>query len=239
MINHHPSRAVLKEFAKGNLPLSVSIIVASHVEMCSECQKLVQLYTEYAALEAFGIETESLNREFFECPDNRVTNEEHNEQLDEELEDVLDSIIVQPAEARSLVSTRVIEVEIAAQNTKVALPRALNTIPLTEWQGVGKISRSRLGVEDDKRRMSLLCIDKNGKVPSHTHKGDEITLLLHGSFEDEMGTYQAGDFMWLNSAHTHNPTTYEGCICLTVSSDALHFTQGISQLFNPLGKLIY
>ena len=104
---------------------------------------------------------------------------------------------------------------------------------------LGKISRARLDFEDDAHHTSLLHIDKDGQVPCHTHKGFEITLLLEGSFEDEMGVYNKGDFIWLDGNHTHQPATKEGCVCLTVSSDALYFTKGVSQLFNPLGKYIY
>jgi putative transcriptional regulator len=64
-------------------------------------------------------------------------------------------------------------------------------------------------------------------------------LLLQGSFEDEMGTYHAGDFIWLNGKHIHQPVTKTGCVCLTVSSDAIRFVKGVSQLLNPIGQFIY
>jgi putative transcriptional regulator len=64
-------------------------------------------------------------------------------------------------------------------------------------------------------------------------------LLLEGSFEDEMGSYHEGDFIWLDGKHTHNPVTKEGCLCLTVASDSLHFTQGLTKMLNPIGKFIY
>ena len=228
MINYHPSKAVLKEFVAGNMPVSISLIIASHVEMCRECQILVESLTEEAALQAFDMHEEQSGMNDFEGYADECL-------LGVESDNILNAIVVESAEQQIL--PELIDIEVQA--TKVTLPRALNSISLTEWQGVGKISRARLNIEDAERRMSLLHIAKNGKVPPHTHKGYEITLLLQGSFEDEMGQYQAGDFIWLDGSHTHHPVTHEGCICLTVSSDALHFTQGISQLFNPLGKLIY
>ncbi|MFQ3312714.1 MAG: putative transcriptional regulator, partial [Colwellia sp.] len=30
-----------------------------------------------------------------------------------------------------------------------------------------------------------------------------------------------------------------GCLCFTVANDALHFTQGINKLLNPIGSFIY
>ena len=46
MIKHHPSNELLAKFSEGNLPATLSVAVAIHVEMCPVCQK------ELAALEA-------------------------------------------------------------------------------------------------------------------------------------------------------------------------------------------
>ena len=113
---------------------------------------------------------------------------------------MLETITAQPVEQASILPVTVTEIEVS--NTRVTLPRAIRSISLKEWQGIGKISRARLKLDDDERRMSLLHIAKGGNVPQHTHQGYEITLLLEGSFEDEMGSYQAGDFIWLDGKHT-------------------------------------
>ncbi|MDB1125604.1 ChrR family anti-sigma-E factor [Vibrio algarum] len=250
MINYHPSEAVLKEFVAGTLPASVAIVVASHVEMCDECQSLVSQLTAQVAMEVFDVQEETLNIEDFdfnfdesELEVESLETQSFNAQLFETQPqsvaslDMLEAITAQPVEKTATLPVTVKEIEVSG--TRVALPRAMKSISLKEWQGIGKISRARLNLDDDERRMSLLHIAKGGNVPQHTHKGYEITLLLEGSFEDEMGSYHAGDFIWLDGKHTHNPMTQEGCVCLTVSSDALRFTQGVSQLINPLGKLIY
>jgi putative transcriptional regulator len=223
MINHHPSPAVLNEFALGTLPASVSIIVSSHIEMCPVCQAQLQQLTEAAATDAFEQE---------DAFDAFTDTHEANASVE-----LLNAIMSHPIETDIPMPKTITEIDIAG--SRIALPRAMKSIALKEWQGVGKISRARLDLADDAMRTSLLHIPKGGSVPQHSHKGFEITLLLDGSFEDELGRYQKGDFIWLDNTHTHSPTTLEGCVCLTVSSDALRFTQGVSQLLNPLGKLIY
>ncbi|WP_299006493.1 ChrR family anti-sigma-E factor [uncultured Shewanella sp.] len=226
MINYHPSDAILTRFVEADLSISLSIIVSSHIEMCTACQQKVAKLTEEAA---------SLH---FQLADNDIhgTDTVHVP-MSEPDTDLINKIINSPQEDTFSLPKTITEIEVEGQ--RLPLPMALQSIALNEWQGIGKISRSRLNVDDDERRMSLLSIAKTGSVPRHTHKGFEITLLLQGSFEDEMGTYQAGDFIWLNDEHTHQPVSKSGCVCLTVSSDALKFTQGISQILNPLGKLIY
>ncbi|MDG3084882.1 ChrR family anti-sigma-E factor [Vibrio hannami] len=229
MIKHHPSRAVLEQFVAGELHDSVSVIVASHIEMCPDCQELVFQLTEQAALDAFELSDVCLSSDNFDF---------YSADFDESKAIQLANLITETQD-EFLVEQPVKSTEIKFENKKIELPRAMSSIVLKEWQGLGKVSRARLQLDDDERRMSLLHIAEGGNIPSHSHNGFEITLLLQGSFEDEMGHYQAGDFIWLDGEHTHTPATKEGCVCLTVSSDAIHFTQGVSQIFNPLGKLIY
>ena len=269
MIKHHPNFNVLKEFVAGTLPDSISLVVASHVEMCTECQATVEQLTEQAAQALFEpIETDENNENRLDVESNDVesnidetnnvdeTNidvainfdaifaQSQNDEVDKNDDmlnlmdlDMINRITANEEQAEASTPQENVEVEVAGQS--FTLPRALRSVVRKEWLNLGKISRARLDFEDEPRHASLLHIAEGGQVPAHTHKGFEITLLLQGSFDDEMGHYSAGDFVWLDGKHTHNPITQEGCVCLTVSSDALHFTKGVSQLFNPLGKFIY
>lgn len=253
MIKHHPTSNVLSGFVAGDLPASVAIIVASHVELCSDCAKHVQQLTEQAAMQAFDINEEDswLNQQVqlteAQFINHTPSSDEHGATTQRQLTSetggdwdsvsMIDAITASPAQVKSAVAQTVTEIEVAGQ--RISLPRAMKSIGLREWQGLGKLSRARLALDDDELRASLLHIDKGGSVPCHTHKGFEITLLLQGSFDDEMGHYAAGDFIWLDGEHTHQPITQEGCVCLTVSSNAIHFTQGMSQLLNPIGRFIY
>ncbi|MEZ8614458.1 ChrR family anti-sigma-E factor [Vibrio splendidus] len=229
MIKHHPNAAILKDFVDGTLADSVSLIVSSHVELCEHCQQQVSMLTAQAADTVFESDTSGL----------QLSDSEMDALLsdDEEFDfDAIDQITADSSQAIE-VTPEVQQVTVA--DTTFTIPRALNSVARKDWMNLGKISRARLDFDDEAHHTSLLHIDKDGQVPCHTHKGFEITLLLEGSFEDEMGVYNKGDFIWLDGDHTHQPATKEGCVCLTVSSDALYFTKGVSQLFNPLGKYIY
>jgi putative transcriptional regulator len=119
------------------------------------------------------------------------------------------------------------------------IPRAIDKVAQSNWQNLGKLSRARLDLNEGGVHTSLLHIDPSGTVPAHTHKGFELTLLLDGSFEDELGAYTKGDFIWLTKSHTHKPETKDGCLCYTVSSNALQFTKGLARILNPIGNFIY
>jgi putative transcriptional regulator len=238
MINYHPTSDVLGGYVSGDLPASVSVIVASHIEMCEHCRKQVALLTEKAASAIFtDDDISSIGMDFTSMFSGLTTSDDWGATLDAEELDLIEAITSTTPERSSNLAQTVREIEVAGK--RISLPRAMKSIALGDWKGIGKVSRSRLLLEDNNLKASLLYIDHGGLIPAHTHKGFEITLLLDGSFKDEMGEYHAGDLIWLDGEHHHSPVTENGCVCLTVSSDALHFTKGVSQLFNPLGKFIY
>ncbi|MDN2666746.1 ChrR family anti-sigma-E factor [Vibrio sp. 14N.309.X.WAT.E.F5] len=236
MIKHHPNAAILKDFVNGNLADSVSLIVSSHVELCEHCQKQVSMLTAQAADTVFESDTSAFENDTAGL---KLSDSEMDAFLSDDGEFDFDAIDQITADLSQAVEVVVEAQQETVSNTTFTIPRALNSVARKDWLNLGKISRARLDFDDESHHTSLLHIDKDGQVPCHTHKGFEITLLLEGSFEDEMGVYNKGDFIWLDGEHTHQPATKEGCVCLTVSSDALYFTKGVSQLFNPLGKYIY
>ena len=53
-------------------------------------------------------------------------------------------------------------------------------------------------------------------MPHHRHQGDEITVLLKGSFSDQEGKYVVGDFIVRTKGETHRPVASQDqdCLCL-------------------------
>ena len=225
MINYHPDEQLLSLHAKGELPLSLSLAVSAHCELCRHCADKIEQLTLVAA-------ENSLNAQPTASLDSSI-----NEAMDAELEAMLNTMM-QMDDAVD-VSPKQTKVAVKVKGQQYNLPAAFRQQVENHWQGIGKVSRLRLDTGEKQARASLLHIDKNGEIPQHTHKGQEMTLLLAGEFSDEYNTYSAGDFMLLNSDHEHSPKTVEGCLCYTVVDAPLYFTKGISKLLNPIGELIY
>jgi putative transcriptional regulator len=224
MIKFHPDDNMLHDFVQAKLPTSVSVAVSIHVEMCEDCRHKVSKLTESQAEQEFHV-SQKQNSEFDDI-----------ELSELELGDMIDFITRDETKDKHVMEKR--ETYRIGEKDH-ALPQALTHLNLGSWQSIGPLSRSRVNLEDGELRSSILHIDAGGDVPQHTHNGFELTLLLDGSFSDDMGTYHKGDFILLDQNHQHQPKTEEGCVCYTVVSDALHFTQGMSRLLNPIGKLIY
>ncbi len=230
MIKHHPTFELLSLFVKGELPASLSAGIAIHADMCPVCQAQIAQLTEQVAENSFEFEEEFLDR--FIVDSSEDISELPIENFDDMIADITKSTAITLSDAK-------VEKVVTFNDKEYKLPTPLNNIKVGKPSNFGKLSRTRLQLNEDEIHTSLLHIEPGGGVPQHTHKGFELTLLLDGSFEDENGEYVKGDFIMLSGDHQHHPVSSKGCLCYTVANDALHFTQGINKLFNPIGSFIY
>ena len=76
-------------------------------------------------------------------------------------------------------------------------------------------------------------------MPSHTHRGTELTLVLDGSFSDEEGVYLEGDFIARDAGQEHTPTASRSadCVCIGVLDAPIRFTRWNYRPLNPFLKL--
>ena len=90
-------------------------------------------------------------------------------------------------------------------------------------------------------RVELLKIRPGGSASTHTHLGDEYTVILEGSFSDEAGVYREGDFMVRGTDDQHTPVATQDreCICLAVTEGPVQFTGLFSRMLNPLIRRDY
>jgi putative transcriptional regulator len=227
MINHHPKFELIKSFVNGDLPASLSAGIAIHADMCAVCQQTISQLTEQVAehsfeevyLDRFIVDNESLET---------VAAIDFNHMINDIVESS-DIDIALPA----------VEKTVSFNDKEYTIPAVLSSMKLGKSSHIGKLTRSRILLNENEIHSSLLHIQPGGSIPEHTHKGFELTVLLDGSFHDESGEYVKGDFIMLDGSHQHNPVSTNGCLCFTVANDALHFTQGINKLLNPIGSFIY
>jgi putative transcriptional regulator len=229
MIKHHPKFELLQSFVDGDLPASLAAGVAMHNDMCASCQQKVGQLTEQVAEASFE---QSFHHKM-------IVNDEEN--LTEIAEMDFDDMINQITASDDVEPTKAFydERSIDFKGMQYTLPSVLRNIELGKTAQIGKLSRARLNLGEGEIHTNLLHIGPGGSIPEHTHKGFELTLLLAGTFADTQGQYVAGDFIMLDKRHQHQPATEHGCLCYTVANDALHFTQGINKLLNPIGAFIY
>ncbi|MPW37036.1 ChrR family anti-sigma-E factor [Vibrio sp. B1Z05] len=221
-MKHHPSNELLKAYASGTIDACNGVTLAAHLEMCPHCQSKVQEFEELASQSLIDVEPEvELELADMEAMFNDIIS----------LDRKPDMKVAKPA------------VTIEVNGKQFSLPQSLQNVSqrLSEWKSYGgKVYTAQLDI-GEQERLSLLYITGGVQVPQHTHKGIETTLVLHGRFHDEIGQYKEGDFTVADASIKHAPRTDEGqdCLCLTLLSDTMIFTQGAARIFNMFGRGMY
>ncbi|MBD1555702.1 transcriptional regulator [Vibrio sp. S9_S30] len=227
-MNCHPEIELIHAYVDGTIDPCHGIMLAAHLETCSQCRQHVQRLEAEAANDLF--EPESLEK------DSSVPSLD----LDAMLSTIVDMKQLKPASDAEDVSS----VHIELNGKQFVLPKALrNQVSrIGEWRSYGgKVYSAAIELEENEAKMNLLYIKEGVQVPQHTHKGIETTLVLHGSFSDEDGQYGEGDIMSRDASVKHAPKTSEtqDCLCLTVLTEPMIFTQGVVRVFNLFGRGMY
>lgn len=87
--------------------------------------------------------------------------------------------------------------------------------------------------------LRLVKVAPGKALPDHGHGGEELTLVLRGSYDDCTGHYGVGDVADLADDVEHAPIADAtlGCICLIASERPAKFKSVLARLFQPLTGL--
>jgi len=96
------------------------------------------------------------------------------------------------------------------------------------------VKECKLG-EIDGCDASLIWVRAGRAMPSHTHHGTELTLVLQGGFKDTDGHYVTGDVAFADDDVDHRPIADDGddCICFAVTAGRLELTGPVGRWFAP------
>lgn len=214
MTQFHPNADLLIDYAAGALPLAQAACISIHVNRCEQCRRQTGQLTELGAslfesLEPVPVGDAQLNAVLA--------------RLDEESPLEYER---QPA---------------MADNTPAILQRLMRgDFSDLSWKNIGSSLRiSHLITGDPNYEFALYHIKAGGRIPSHTHHGSEMTLILQGGFSDAHGSYHEGDFIFRGTEDEHAPTALqsEDCICLAVLDAPLRFTDWKFRWMNPFLRL--
>lgn len=144
----------------------------------------------------------------------------------------------------AIFSSPEIKSAVKAQTTDSILPNVLRRfvgsgIDDIAWKTKMPGYREHLIGEFDGCEANLLWIKPGRKMPSHTHEGSEITLVLDGAFSDVNGRYGRGDIAIADDSIDHRPIAENDrpCICFAVTDAPLKLTGSYTQLFSDfLGR---
>ncbi len=211
-ISHHLDDATVVAYAAGTLGEAHRVVVAAHVVMCATCRSAVR------AAEAVG----------------------GSILLDQDGDAVSDA-----CRAATLAS-----LDGVARTAPVKLRGLVSDVPLPLCNLLGGKSLNELkwkvrapGVAKyeipmspgSRTRLQLLRLGSGRKMPDHGHGGEELTLILKGSYSDHTGRYLPGDVADLDEDTEHQPVidSDEDCICLIATEAPTKFKSIWARLAQP------
>ncbi len=201
-----PVDALLAAYSAGTLDPSLHALVASHLVLKPDSRRFVASLESLAASELSAVAPEPISRR------------------DEKLAAIFDMAPVLSAPTRALPGSSILPSPL-----RHYLGQDLEAIRWrTKLPGVKEFR-----IEDkDRGDASLLWVRAGRRMPSHTHEGSEITLVLKGAFSDTTGHYGRGDIAIAEADLDHNPITDAGedCICFAVTDAPLHLTGTFGRL---------
>ena len=221
MIKRHPSLEQLIAYAEGSLGSSESLIIAAHCDMCEHCAEKVRKLTTEIAEHHFNEPEQASSSQMFSS--------------------MFESITQLPMSSQIVANPEPANIELDGR--KFELPRALARYAHStgNWSKlVGKLWQAPVEIGGE-HKANFIFMEQGGSVPEHTHKGNELTLVINGEFSDGISQYGCGDFIAMNGAHTHAPFSddKDGCLVFSIVSQPLHFTSGVARLLNPFSHLFF
>lgn len=210
-ITHHLDATTILALASGTLDEALGVVAASHVWWCGKCR---------AALK----EAERLGGVLL----NRLT-----------------GTADQPSAGEGGAAAGSGEPQALAENIGLPLPvvSRLGGLSLSDlrWRwAVPGLSLHELAVaKGGKGRLFLLRMAGGAAVPQHGHGGEELTLILRGSYSDRFGRFAVGDIAELHRNVVHRPVVdkNDNCICLVATEAPARFTSLIMRMIQPFVRI--
>lgn len=197
--------------AAGKLPEPVGLAVATHLALCPAARARYRLYESFGGallddLDPAGMAGDAWDRML--------------ERLDDDDDD--------PAPLSAAAPGR----QLLPRPLRDYLPAPLDQL---RWRNYGPAAEIELRIPAPGYRTTLLRVRAGRKVPQHTHEGNELTVVLDGSFHDETGRFCRGDLVIADASLDHRPVADEGqdCLCLAVTDAPLRLTGRFTRLLNP------
>lgn len=218
---HHLDPATLVSHASGALSPEMAAVADTHLEVCAHCRR------QLADAEHVGGVLLSQQQPALAEP-------QRAERLREEMLARL---------GQALPAARPGADDAAATPTRNldALPRPLQPYFGSSWKalrwrwmapGVHMIRAPR----NSGHNLVLLKIAPGKSMPVHSHGGSELTQILKGAYDDELGHFGPGDMADLDTDIEHQPVTSPGvpCICVAALDGPLQFRGWLARKLQPM-----
>ena len=206
--------SLLIDYAGGSLPLALEVLVETHISMNPTSARSIRMLLQIGGALMENSEPVSMSEGSFE-------------KLMEEFDCSEDDVV---------------QNEVSNDNDKLPLPLRnyiSDNNSSKNWRRIGiGLSEQTVEFGDEFGSAKLYRISPGCGVPSHSHDGNEVSLVLAGGFTDEYGSYGPGDISIQETGAIHKPVAdADGeCIVLAVNEGPIVLTGPVGRLLNMLIK---
>jgi putative transcriptional regulator len=213
-MSHHPDDSTLMSFAAGSLPEPLALIISAHCSVCPACAAEVKMMERIGAVMFADLEPQALAK-------------------------ATPVIALQGVEATVVTSAPSKPVSSLASDVPLPLRHLIgDTLDDVQWQrlGLGVWHAPVLQHKSGRGDVRLLRVEPGRAMPEHGHGGSELTMILRGAYQDEIGRFGPGDVADLDVDVEHRPVAdaQTGCICIIASEKQAVFKGFFARLIQPL-----
>jgi putative transcriptional regulator len=201
------------EFSAGNLTEPHALCIRLHLDKCADCCSRVETLDSLGAVLMESQPKSELSSGMFDSILSRIDSDESS-----------DDTAVTAARSSARISP-----------LAKLLGDDLNALPWKRQLGDVSVLDITDRFPGQQEQVVLQKLAAGGKAPSHTHRGEETTIVLQGAFADQKGVFNQWDFVVLNQEDDHKPVAVgcEDCITLSVLSAPVKLTGMFGRMLNP------
>ncbi|MEX1057051.1 MAG: ChrR family anti-sigma-E factor [Natronospirillum sp.] len=220
MNKFHPGQVKLADYVAGNLSYHETLMVAVHLHYCPACARAAKELEALGGVLLDDLPGEPVSDEVLNATLQSILVENHTQS-------------VSPAGVSTTPRKALFQDPEVPDPLNKLIPKGFNALP---WRKLlPHLQVCDIELSPDGPKISLHRIRPGGRIPRHTHRGSEFTVVLKGGFSDALGDYDTGDYLHRDAQHEHEPVAAESeeCICLTVTENPLKMTSWKWRWLNP------
>jgi len=214
--NHHLDDATLLSYSAGALQQALAVVASAHLERCAACRAHL--------VDADRIGGVLVQHQRAEAPAESAR-----------------AAMLALLDAEQTIERQIPVIDRVEPRDPDRLPSALHpwfgdSMRALRWRRVAPGVQRILATGISGGELMLLRIAPGSKLPLHSHRGSELTLILEGAYDDVIGHFGLDDIADLDGEILHQPVTSAGvpCICAAAIDAPLKFSGWIARTLQPL-----
>ena len=212
-VSHHLTDETLQDYAAGGMSASMETLVACHLTVCHRCRER-------------SLFAEKIGGHLFESIDSADVSLSAAQLLARAKETPVDNITATVATDRPVTGV--------PRPLARLLPTRLEEL---DWKRIAPGIKQHSLTDQHRRHgaFKLLHLAPGVVLSAHSHNDRELTYVVKGSYQDEIGRFKAGDIADLDGDVDHRPVvdTDEPCIALIATHSPVRFTGVFGKIMQP------